>query len=178
MEKELIVLLDSGDTLIDESTQILDEGGIVLSAKWIEGAPELLDFLRAEHYRVCLVADGELESFDNVYAASGKRDVFEGWVISEAVGVQKPDAAVFDAAFRAMQLSNEDKRRVIMIGNHLRKDIAGANRYGIRSLWMRWSPRYEQNMDQPDWRPTYTAENPREVMEIIQTIESGLKGSI
>lgn len=174
MEKKLIVFLDSGDTLIDESTQVFDERGIVRSAGWIDGAPELLDFLRAEHYRVCLVADGETESFDNVYRAYGKRDVFEGWVVSETVGAQKPNAAMFDAAFRALRLSDRDKRRVIMVGNNLRKDIAGANRYGILSLWMRWSPRYDQTIEQADWEPTYTAKNPWEVMERIQAIESGL----
>ena len=42
MAKKLVVLLDSGDTLIDESTQARDDRGIVQSAGWIDGARELL----------------------------------------------------------------------------------------------------------------------------------------
>ncbi len=174
MSKKLIVLLDSGDTLIDESTQVLDERGIVKSARWIEGAPELLDYLQEEQYRVCLVADGEAESFDNVYVAADRRDLFEGWVTSEAVGVQKPAAEMLDAAFRAMGLSDQDKQSVVMIGNNLKKDIAGANAYGIRSIWVKWSPRYFHTIEQPDWQPTYTAENPHAVIALLQMMEAGL----
>jgi putative hydrolase of the HAD superfamily len=81
---------------------------------------------------------------------------------------------MFDAAFRAMRLSKRDKRRVVMIGNNLKKDIAGANAFGIPSIWMRWSPRYFQTIEQPDWQPTYTAEHPRAVIELLQKIEAGL----
>ncbi len=174
MAKKLVVLLDSGDTLIDESTQVLDDRGIVQSAGWIDGARELLDFLQAEQYRVCLVADGETESFENIFGTLGKRDVFEGWVTSEQVGVQKPDRAMFEAAFRAMRLSSRDKRCAVMIGNNLKKDIAGANAFGIPSIWMRWSPRYEQTVAQPDWQPTYAAEDPRAVIALLQKMEAGL----
>jgi HAD superfamily hydrolase (TIGR01549 family) len=174
MTKKLVVLLDCGDTLIDESTQVLDDRGIVQSAGWIDGAPELLDFLKAEQYRVCLVADGETESFDNIFRVLGKRDVFEGWVTSQEVGVQKPDGAMFEAAFRAMRLSSRDKRRAVMIGNNLKKDVVGANSFGISSIWMRWSPRYVQAVSQLDWQPTYTAEHPRAVIALLEKMEAGL----
>ena len=36
MEKKLIIFTDSGDTLIDEGSQIFDENGIVTSANLIE----------------------------------------------------------------------------------------------------------------------------------------------
>lgn len=174
MKKKLIVLIDSGDTLIDESTQVFDDRGIVLDAEFIGGALELLSYLRDENFRICLVADGEMESFHNVYGKKGLASVFEGWVISEAVGAQKPDRAMFDAAFHSLGLSDRDKGRVIMIGNNLKKDIAGANRYGIMSLWMNWSPRYFQSIESSDWQPGFSAGNPHEVIQILKRIEASL----
>ena len=40
--KQLVILIDSGDTLVDESTQTFDQNGDVLSAKLIPGAREAL----------------------------------------------------------------------------------------------------------------------------------------
>lgn len=59
MEKNLIIFTDSGDTIIDESTQVFDERGIVTEAEFIPGAGELLEQLKKEGYRIALVADGE-----------------------------------------------------------------------------------------------------------------------
>ena len=38
MDKNLIIFTDSGDTIIDESTQVFDERGIVARAEFIPGA--------------------------------------------------------------------------------------------------------------------------------------------
>ena len=45
MSKKLIIFIDSGDTLIDEATQVRDERGIVLRADFIPGAGEMLKTL-------------------------------------------------------------------------------------------------------------------------------------
>ncbi|ECE3082626.1 HAD family hydrolase, partial [Salmonella enterica] len=37
-DKKLIIFFDSGDTIVDESTEIRDEEGIVLTADLIPGA--------------------------------------------------------------------------------------------------------------------------------------------
>lgn len=43
--REWIVFLDSGDTLVDETTQVFDERGVVLRAQLIPGARDLLGVL-------------------------------------------------------------------------------------------------------------------------------------
>ena len=62
MEKKLIIFTDSGDTLIDEGSQIFDENGIVTSANLIEGADLLLKTLHDEGFTIALVADGEWQN--------------------------------------------------------------------------------------------------------------------
>ena len=48
MRKNLIIFTDSGDTIIDESTQVFDERGIVTEAAFIPGAGEVLRELKEE----------------------------------------------------------------------------------------------------------------------------------
>ena len=124
--KKLIIFTDSGDTIIDEATQVRDERGIVLKADFIPGAGEVLKQLHDEGFTVALVADGEWESFQNVYRENGLGYCFDAWIVSEVVGKQKPEPIMFETAMEALKLTDEDRSRIVMIGNNLRKDIAGA----------------------------------------------------
>nr|WP_321152733.1 glycoside hydrolase family 88 protein [uncultured Acetatifactor sp.] len=171
MSKNLIIFTDSGDTIIDESTQVYDDKGIVTRAEFIPGAGEVLAWLKKEGYRIALVADGEWESFQNVYRENGLGYCFEEWIVSEVVGEQKPARSMFDTAMEKMGLAQADKPFIVMIGNNLKKDVAGANRYGITSVWLDWSPRYFHSVEEPDWQPDYTVKTPRELKDLIGKLE-------
>ncbi len=175
MDRGLIIFTDSGDTMIDEGSQIFDSRGIVTGAEFIPGAEQVLKSLYGEGYRIALVADGELESFRNVYRENGCGHCFEQWIVSETVGHQKPHASMFDTAMEKMGLSEADKSRIVMIGNNLKKDIAGANRYGITSVWLDWSPRYYHAAEEPDWQPDYTVKTPQELYQLIHRLEEELQ---
>lgn len=170
-KKNLIIFTDSGDTIVDEGTQRFDENGYVTEADFIENAGEVLEQLYESGYRIALVADGEEQSFRNVYEKNGLRHCFEGWVVSETVGVQKPETPMFGTAMQAMGLTDEDKPRIVMIGNNLKKDVAGANRFGLTSVWLDWSPRYFHTMEEEDWRPDYTVKHPAEIPALLNKLE-------
>lgn len=171
MDKNLVIFTDSGDTIIDESTQVYDGRGIVTRAEFIPGAGEVLRQLKEEGYRIALVADGEWESFQNVYRENGLGYCFEEWIVSEVVGEQKPARSMFDTAMEKMKLTEGDKPFIVMIGNNLKKDVAGANRYGITSVWLDWSPRYFHRVEEPDWQPDYTVKTPGELKALIGELE-------
>lgn len=171
MEKKLIIFTDSGDTIVDEGTQQFDETGIVLRAELIPGAKETLKQLEEEGYRIALVADGVWESFQNVFRQHQLSEYFEAWVVSERVGCEKPESEMFLTAMQQMGLRDCDRQRVVMIGNNLKKDIAGANRFGLISVWLNWSPRYFHKAEQPDWIPDYEINSPKELPELLKQIE-------
>ncbi len=175
MEKKLIIFTDSGDTIIDETTQVYDDRGIVLRAEGIPGAYEILRRLHDEGYRICMVADGEVESFDNVYRENGMGDCFDTRTISEAVGLQKPNREMFDDAMAKNGLTEEDKKRIVMIGNNCPKDIAGANRYGLTSVLIDWSKRYRVTPANEDEVPDYIIHEPSELIPIIEALEAELE---
>ena len=171
MKKNLIIFTDSGDTIIDESTQVYDDRGIVTKAAFIPGAGEVIRELKEEGYRIALVADGEWESFRNVYRENGLGYCFEEWIVSEVVGEEKPARSMFDTAMEKMGLTEADKPFIVMIGNNLKKDIVGANRYGITSVWLDWSPRYFHTVEEPDWQPDYTVKTPKELKALLEKLE-------
>lgn len=175
MSKELIIFTDSGDTIIDEATQVFDERGIVTEASFIEGADEVLKTLHEEGYTIALVADGEWESFQNVYRKNGLGYCFDAWVVSEVVGKQKPEPVMFERAYEKLHLGPEDKKRIVMIGNNLKKDIAGANRQGLISVWLDWSPRYFHTVEEADWQPDYTVHTPKELLTLIDRLNKELE---
>ena len=172
--RNLIIFTDSGDTIIDEGTQVYDDRGIVLEAECIPGAGEVLRQLHDEGFTIALVADGEWESFRNVYRKNGLGGCFDAWVVSEVVGQQKPAPIMFETAFEKLQLTDADRSRVVMIGNNLKKDIDGANRQGLTSVWLDWSPRYFHRVEEPDWQPDYTVKTPAELIPLLHSLEEKL----
>lgn len=174
MNKRLIIFTDSGDTIINEATEVRDDKGIVQEAELIPGAGEVLRQLHDEGFPIALVADGEWDSFQNVYRRNGLGRCFDQWIVSEVVGMQKPAPIMFETAFQKMGLTQEDKPRIVMIGNNLKKDVAGANRMGITSIWLDWSPRYFHTVEEPDWQPDYTVHTPQELLELLHRLNDAL----
>lgn len=173
--KEWIVFLDSGDTLVDETTQVFDERGIVLRAQLIPGAQELLETLRRERIPVAMVADGQAESFRNVYRGLGLEAYFARRIYSSDVGAEKPSSLMFETALRTMGLTDADKGRIVMMGNHVKKDIVGANRFGITSVLIDWSHRYPTVPETPDEIPDFTVHTPLGLLEILRTVDGPQK---
>jgi len=168
------VLLDSGDTLVDEATEIRDAAGYVVKASLIPGAIDMVERLARDGYRLALVADGLKKSFDTVLGGHGVKPYLEAEIISEVLACEKPDQRMFDAALAALGLTAADAGQVVMIGNHLGRDINGANRRGIITIWENWSPRREKQAQAPDEVPDYIVRSPGEVPQLLEFIELAL----
>lgn len=170
--KKTIIFTDSGDTIIDEATQVYDDKHIVQRADFIPGAKETYDYFYNEGYRIALVADGEWDSFQNVYRENGCGHWFEQWIVSEVVGEQKPSQKMFTTALEKMGLTEADKPNIVMIGNNIAKDVKGANNFNITSVWLDWSPRYFHEFKEEDWKPDYTVKTEEELKALIDKIEN------
>ena len=174
MEKQLIVFTDSGDTIIDEGTEVRDENGIVIHAQTIPQAAETMAEIHRRGYLIAMVADGEEKSFENVYIENGLGYIFKTRTISEIVGVQKPAREMFEDAMEKNGLTEEDKKRIVMVGNNVKKDIAGANRFGITSILLDWSPRYDMEPKNPDEKADYIIHKPEELLPLLEKLNNQL----
>lgn len=176
MSKKLIVFIDSGDTLVNEGTEYRNEGSpIVQSCELIDGAKEMLLTLKERGYTIELVADGYTQSFDNSYGQHGLKNIFDARTISEEVGEKKPSQAMFETAMKLLHLTDEDKKRIIMVGNNLERDIVGANRFGITSVFIKWSPRYPMEQKNEEEVPDYIIRKPLELLDLVEKLEAELE---
>jgi len=170
----LAICIDSGDTLVDEATEVKDAEQVVLRAELIPGAAELLHTLKAWGYRLALVADGPVGSFQNIYTQHNLLHLFDVFAISGAVGVEKPDARMFHAALEQLHIAPEAYPRTLMLGNNLERDIKGANALGIISVWIDWAPRRSKIPADGSEVPQYTVKSPLELLNVIGQIEEKL----
>lgn len=166
------VCFDSGDTLVDEGTEVRDEQGGVLRAELIEGAAATVQAVKALGYPVALVADGLVDSFTNVLGHAGIWPLFDVVAISETLRVEKPHPRMFRHALEQLGVNEQDYNRVVMVGNNLERDVAGANVLGLITIWLDWAPRRSKVPQNALEIPDHIARRPREVLDILAEIEA------
>ncbi|MCF0198830.1 MAG: noncanonical pyrimidine nucleotidase, YjjG family [Bacteroidaceae bacterium] len=103
----------------------------------IPGAHELMQYLKAQGYRLHMCSNGFQEVQYKKLEASKLKDCFDTIVLSEHAGVNKPAQTFFDYA---LQVSHATKETTLMIGDNFSTDILGAAQAGIDALY--FNPRY------------------------------------
>jgi len=170
-DKILAICLDCGDTLIDEATEVKTAGDVSLRADLIPGADKLMHALKAEGYPLALVADGPVATFENNLGPYNLYELFDVTAISQTVGVDKPHPAIFHHALKQLGIGEAQYGQVVMLGNHLSRDIKGANQLGIISVWLDWSPRRHKIPADASEVPQYSIKNPIELLDVIHRLE-------
>ena len=168
------IFLDCGDTLVDEGTEVKTGEGVSLRANLIPGADVLLRELKKRGYPLALVADGPAETFPNNLAPYGLYELFDAYAISGELGCEKPAPGMFRAALDALSIPPNDYRRVVMVGNNLERDIAGANALGLISVWLDWAPRRSKIPASQLEIPAYTIQTPLDLLDLLGRLEDGL----
>ncbi|MDF2178381.1 pyrimidine 5'-nucleotidase [Aliiglaciecola sp. CAU 1673] len=99
----------------------------------LPGARELLDALHGK-VQLGIITNGFTALQQERLNRTGVQDRFAHLVISEQLGVAKPDARIFEHALSRMD--NPEKSAVLMVGDNLHTDILGGLRYGIDTCWL------------------------------------------
>ena len=166
------ILLDLGDTIMQEVTEEKDETETTLRADLFPGMAEALRHLRSAGHPLGLVADTRPGTYRNVLAQHDLMHVFDAYSISEELGTRKPDALMFRHALAALGVPASEFGRAAMVGNNLARDIRGANALGLISILIRWNDRYaaepEGSLDAPD----HTVRSADELLRLVAELEA------
>jgi len=94
-------------------------------------AHETLQYLNAK-YTLHLISNGFKESSELKVGNTNIAGYFQNIIISEIVGVNKPDPAIFE---HALELAGATKQESLMIGDSLEADVYGALNFGMDAIY-------------------------------------------
>ncbi|NYH80336.1 putative hydrolase of the HAD superfamily [Actinopolyspora biskrensis] len=96
--------------------------------------PDVLPALRelSARYRLAVVAN-QRSLVTEALRRDGVDEHIDVWAISEVVGAEKPDPAIFRHALYEAGVTAE---RAVHVGNRLDADVRGAAAVGVRSVWI------------------------------------------
>jgi putative hydrolase of the HAD superfamily len=104
-------------------------------------AHETLQYLQSK-YTLHLISNGFRESQDVKISGTNLGIYFKHIIISEEVGVNKPDKAIFE---HALNLAGTVKAESLMVGDSLEADVRGALDFGMDAIY--FNP---GGLDKPD----------------------------
>jgi putative hydrolase of the HAD superfamily len=117
-----------------------------------EGSEKVLTYLQKK-YTLHIISNGFKESTLIKMDKSGLNPYFANVIISEDVGVNKPNKAIFEYALR---LASAQKEESIMIGDSLEADIRGAQDYGMKAIY--FNPMNKEKPEDVLWQITHLEE--------------------
>jgi HAD superfamily hydrolase (TIGR01509 family) len=102
------------------------------SRQTVPGALALLEQLRGRAAVAIVSNNGQAEQEEKLRYL-GLSHLIDALVVSETVGVAKPDPAIFAAALGQLGCAAED---AVMLGDSWAADVLGARAAGVRAIWL------------------------------------------
>lgn len=133
-------------------------GRIPTKNKLIKGAIELLEYLRPR-YNLYILSNGFKELQSHKMRTVGIDKYFDALILSEDIGVNKPNRELYEYALQKTASKIEDS---IMIGDMFETDIVGAENIGMKQIY--FNPKKKDNMS---FTPTYMVTDLLQIKEIL-----------
>ncbi len=137
MERFRVVLVDAGYSDSDArrlSSQLSDMylDRLARMELLVEGARELLDYLKTKNYKLGIISNGFREVQYRKMQSSNISNYFDAIVLSDDIGVNKPDKRIFDYA---VGIAGTSASKSLIIGDNPNADISGALNAGWHAIY-------------------------------------------
>ncbi|WP_066370065.1 HAD family hydrolase [Neobacillus fumarioli] len=124
---------------------------------------KVLDALKG-NYQLLLLTNGSPDLQNTKLSITPELvPYFDYIVISGEFGKGKPDPSLYEYALSKLSL---EKEKVMMVGDNLMTDILGANRAGIRSVWVN-----RHQKERNEVIPTYEIRHLEELFPILEELK-------
>jgi YjjG family noncanonical pyrimidine nucleotidase len=111
------------------------------------GAVELIKKL-SQKYKVSIITNGLKEAQRPRLAHVGMIDLFDSIIVSDEIGVAKPDVQFFEHTYKTIP-NPPDKSKIIVIGDNLMSDILGGQNFGVDTCWISHKKENRSNIIPP-----------------------------
>lgn len=129
----------------------------------------VLTELKQMGYRLCIISNASnTEDLNNLIDNSNLRPYFDHFVISAEEKIRKPHPLIYRKALRVMSAAPDES---LMIGDTLTADILGAQKAGIRTVWItRRAKRPENNRMKKVITPDHVIDRLAKLPKLLQSI--------
>lgn len=103
-----------------------------LQTKLVPQAYDMLCYLRDKNYKLYILSNGFIEVQARKLQAGGIEQFFSRIVLSDEIGINKPDHRIFDYA---LEVTGSDAASSLMIGDNYDTDIMGAAHAGWGQIY-------------------------------------------
>ena len=132
---------------------------LALQTQLVPYAIELLDYLTQRGYNLYILSNGFIEVQHKKLQSAGIEDYFERMVLSDEIGINKPDRRLFDYA---LEVTHSQAAETLMIGDNYDADILGAMQAGWGQIYF---DRNHRGITAQE--PQHTVHSLKEVMDIL-----------
>lgn len=127
-----VTLAETADHLCHDELGEFYEHHLGQSAPWFDGVESAVEQLR-DKYQVGVITNGFSAVQAVKYELSGLKDWCNCFIVSEAVGLSKPDPNIFHLALEQLNVGSHES---LMVGDSLNSDYRGAMNAGIDFCWV------------------------------------------
>jgi len=99
----------------------------------LEGSVQTLQELKRRGYMLGMVTNGNSLLQNTKLDTAGIRDLFDMAVVSDDIGIWKPDKGIFEYAMQTLGVTPEES---LFVGDHPLNDIQGALGAGMHVVWV------------------------------------------
>jgi 2-haloalkanoic acid dehalogenase type II len=92
---------------------------------------EILKSLKSQGYKLGLLTNSLYQTYEKLVEKTGLEQHFDFVVKSFDVGFLKPDPRMFKLMLDKFSM---DKKEIVMVGDSMKKDVAGAEGSGIKAI--------------------------------------------
>lgn len=159
------------DALVSRLTWQHQVDATLLAAHWDAwypmdtlGRPDIVSTLRTlrdRGWRLGVITNGATARQEPKIDVLGIRPLLSVVVVSETVGIKKPDPGIFQLALESLRCSASD---AWFVGDHPDNDIIGAQYAGLKAIWLRGVHRWPDAFPEP----SFQIDRISEVLQIVK----------